>query len=90
MSRADHSTVATVRMSRRALGKATIGAGAMAGALAAPAAVQRASAEDVKITFMHWGSEQERKVVADFIKKFEDANPGIKVDQQHVVDENDS
>jgi multiple sugar transport system substrate-binding protein len=91
MARADDLDRTAGRLSRRTLGKAAIGAGALSGGLAAVAPAQRAFAQDdITLTFMHWGSEQEKTVVANFLKKFEDANPGIKVDQQHVVDENDS
>ncbi len=79
------------RFDRRTLGKVAAGATALLGGVAAVGPVATAAAQDdVTITFMHWGSQQEQEVIATFLAKFEEANPGIKVDQQHVVDEADS
>ena len=94
MARADNLEQTTGRLNRRTLGRAALGAGALVGGLSgglAAAPVRRAAAQDdIKLTFMHWGSQEEANVVGSFLKKFEEANPGITVDQQHVVDENDS
>ncbi len=91
MKRANDKSPDVGRLTRRTLGKAAAGATALLGGVAATEPVAEAAAQDdVKITFMHWGSQQEQEVVANFLKKFEEANPGITVDQQHVVDEADS
>lgn len=77
-------------INRRDLGKITIGAGTALG-LAGSIGSKTASAQDnVTISFMHWGSAQEKDVLAGIIKRFEEANPSIKVDQQHVVDADDA
>ncbi len=91
MTRAKDRFSDAARLDRRTLGKAAAGATALLGSVAVAGPVARTAAQDdVKITFMHWGSQQEQEVVANFLKKFEEANPGITVDQQHVVDEADS
>ena len=91
MTRADDTGSAGGRLDRRTLGKATLGATALAGGLAtAPAVRTEAAQDEVTLTFMHWGSQEEAEVVGNFLRAFEEANPGIRVEQQHVVDENDS
>ncbi|MGH2551803.1 MAG: ABC transporter substrate-binding protein [Thermomicrobiales bacterium] len=77
-------------INRRNLGKVTIGAGAALG-IGGSLRAQPSSAQDtVTVSFMHWGSAQEKDVLAGIIKRFEEANPTIKVDQQFVVDADDA
>ncbi len=90
MTRARDSVPADHRLTRRTLGKAAVGTMALMSGAAVTSGPKVAAQDDVTITYMHWGSQQEQQVVADFIKGFEAANPGITVDQQHVVDENDA
>ena len=88
MTRARDIYSADNRLTRRTLGKAAAGATVLlGGATAFGPAVEASAQDDVTISYMHWGSQQEQEVVATFLKKFEEANPGITVDQQHVVDE---
>jgi multiple sugar transport system substrate-binding protein len=49
-----------------------------------PAAAQE---EEVTITFMHWGDLNEKTALTNVIKKFEEMNPNIRVDQRHVPDD---
>lgn len=93
MTRANDGLFSEGRLSRRDLGRTTAAAvagAAVAGAALASPAPKAAAQDDITLTFMHWGSQDEAGVVGDFLKAFEAANPGIKVEQQHVVDENDS
>ena len=93
MTRAINPVSPDTRLSRRTLGKAAAGATALLGGVAAAgsvAPVAAAAQDDITLTFMHWGSQDEEEVVGAFLKKFEEANPGISVEQQFVVDENDS
>jgi multiple sugar transport system substrate-binding protein len=43
--------------------------------------------EEVDLTFMHWGDLNEKNALSEVIKKFEEANPNISIDQQHVPDD---
>jgi multiple sugar transport system substrate-binding protein len=76
-------------LSRRRLiqysGMAGAGAALSASILAArPAAAQD---EEVTLRFMHWGDLNEKEALANVIEKFEELNPNIKIDQQHVPDD---
>lgn len=87
----DRSQSALVRsINRRNLGKVTIGAGAALGLGSALGRSGASAQDDAKITFMHWGSIQEKEVISGIIERFEEANPNINVEQQHVVDADDS
>ncbi len=77
-------------INRRDLGKAALGAGTALGLAGSTGLRHGAAQDDVEITFMHWGSVQEKEVIAGIIERFEEANPTIKVDQQHVVDADDA
>lgn len=46
---------------------------------------ETASKETVKLTFMYWGSNMEKKAVEKMLKSFNDSHPGIKVEGQHVT-----
>jgi multiple sugar transport system substrate-binding protein len=76
----------TVIDRRRVLKTAGAGGAALAAALLAarPAHIR---AQEVKLTFMHWGDLNEKTALENVIKKFQDENPGIRIDQQHVPDD---
>jgi len=42
------------------------------------------SAEPVEISFMYWGSNDEKKAMESMIKSFNDSHPNIKVKGEHV------
>lgn len=71
---------------RRMLKTAGVGGAALAAAMLAarPAHIR---AQEVELTFMHWGDLNEKTAITNVIKKFQDENPGITINQQHVPDD---
>ena len=75
-------------MTRRTLG---LTAAASAAALAVLGRMPRpAAAQDVTIRYMHWGSLAEKDAMAAVCSAYQEANPGVRIDQQHIVDEDDA
>lgn len=84
-----HRNIQSQRFTRRAVAQATAGTGllAMAGLrkhqFSRPAAAQ----ETITIRYMFWGSNLEREQVMNALSKFEEANPSIRVEGEHVPDD---
>lgn len=80
-------------LSRRTFGKRALATGLALGAagsgprLGGIASARGTAQESVELTFMHWGTVLEKDVLTDVIERFQEANPTIKVRQQHVPDE---
>src|SRR5919112_4782193 len=60
---------------------------ALGGGLAARSSGPALAQEEVKLTFMHWGDLNEKTALANVIKRFEEANPNIKIEAQHSPDD---
>lgn len=77
------------RSSRRSIVQRGLALGAAA--VAGPAiGWQAASAQDTKLSFMHWGSLLERDVMKTTVKAFNDANPDTSVEQIYVPGDYDT
>ncbi len=86
--RSDGSPDLAARYSRRTVGMASIAAGlALSGLARAP---RPASAQDVTIRYQHWGSLAEKDAITAVCEAYQEANPGIRIDQQHIADADDA
>ncbi|MGC4105381.1 MAG: sugar ABC transporter substrate-binding protein [Thermomicrobiales bacterium] len=73
-------------MNRRGFLK-TAGAGVALSAAILAARPAAAKQDKVTLTFMHWGDLNEKTAITNVIKKFEEANSNITIDQRHVPDD---
>jgi multiple sugar transport system substrate-binding protein len=88
MMRSDSVSLVATPMSRRTVGMASIAAGL---ALAGLGRVARpAAAQDITIRYQHWGSLAEKDAMTAVCKAYQEANPTIKIDQQHIADVDDA
>ena len=72
-----------VRLSALAAGGAALAPRASSARAAGLASAQGT----VTLTFMHWGDLNEKQAIADVIERFEEANPNIRIEAQHVPDD---
>lgn len=78
MARGKSGVAWTLRMWPRALLGGTVAI------LSVAAMVLQAAAQDVTITFMHWGTQEYADRYRALIEAFEAKNPGIKIEQLHT------